>query len=266
MARKMIVISNEILKFILMLSVVYSPIVADPSLGAQTDINWKLCSLFKYSRFCLPYIFGIYNYPILPVPFPGNVLQIAPFPLIVNPTQPTLGPQRPGGSQGSPGGLGVPGGPGGPGVPGGLGGSGGPGGIPIGPIPQIPQRPGGPSIPIGPFPGQPFPQGPGGPSPPTGPIPNIPQIPIGSAPNQPQIPNPSSSCPPIVPVCPPTAAAAPIVPNIDPRQGRCSLSLSLLLSKIPQLFSIQNLIQFYDNSTDVRVSIHVQIHCQEYRQ
>lgn len=254
MARKMTVILNEILKFILMLSVVYSPIVANPSLGAQTDINWKLCSLFKYSRFCLPYILGSYNYQILPVPFPGNVLQIAPFPLIVNPTQPAasftiptiftnrpqVGPQGPGGTQG--GGLGGPSGPGGPGGlggpsgPPGLGVPGGPGGfpigpIPIGPIPQIPQRPGGPSIPVGPFPGQPFPQGPGGPSPPTGPIPNIPPFSIGSVPNQPPISNPSSPCPSMVPVCPPTAAAAPIVPNIDPRQGRCSLSL--LLPKIP---------------------------------
>lgn len=257
-------ILSEILQIILMLSVVYSPIVADPSLGAQTDINWKLCSLFKYSRFCLPYILGSYNYQILPVPFPGNVLPIAPFPLIVNPTQPAasftiptiftnrpqVGPQGPGGSQG--GGPGVPGGPGGPSGPPGLGGPGSLGAqggfpigsIPIGPIPQFPQRPGGPSIPIGPFPGQPFPQGPGGqpfpqgpggPSPPTGPIPNIPPFPIGSVPNQPPISNPSSSCPSMVPVCPPTAAAAPIVPNIDPRQGRCSLSL---LSKIPQLFTI----------------------------
>lgn len=92
MDRKMAANLNETLKFILMLtlccSTVCTPIDADPSIS-RTDLNWRLCSLFRFSRFCLPYILGSYNYnyPLLPVPFPGAVLPIAPFPLIVNPTQ-----------------------------------------------------------------------------------------------------------------------------------------------------------------------------------
>lgn len=71
----------------------YSTIVyAQPKLDTRTDIYWKLCSIFKYSKFCLPYIWGAYTYPLLST-YPGAVLPLAPippFPLVVNPTTPSL--------------------------------------------------------------------------------------------------------------------------------------------------------------------------------
>lgn len=75
----------EVFMFVLIMSLFKSIVMAEPKLDTRTDIYWKLCSVFKFSKFCLPYYWGAYSYPLLPIP--GAVLPIVPFPpLVVNPT------------------------------------------------------------------------------------------------------------------------------------------------------------------------------------
>lgn len=81
-----------VIKIMLVISL-YNTVHAEPKLdtrtGFGTDIYYKMCSLFKFSKFCLPYIWGAYTYPLLPIS--GGVLPIAPIPqgpLVINPPSP----------------------------------------------------------------------------------------------------------------------------------------------------------------------------------
>lgn len=138
---------NDIIKCALLLNMCRTIICnADPKFGG--DIYLKMCSVFKLAKFCWPYTMGSYSYPFytlpLPLPLPAPVpLSVAPFPLIVNPTQsipqftiPTVfTTNRPGGA---PPNVGPPG-PGGGMLP-------GPGPTP--PAPQLPRPQCPPSPPI----------------------------------------------------------------------------------------------------------------------
>lgn len=81
----MAVTTNKVIKSILMLLILYkASVFAEQKLDTRTNFHWKLCSIFKWSDFCLPYIYGAYSYPVFPIS--GPILPIAPFPLIINPT------------------------------------------------------------------------------------------------------------------------------------------------------------------------------------
>lgn len=105
---------------------------ADSKIEARTDLYFKMCSVFKLSKFCSPYVFGSYAYPFYTLPIVSGPLPVAPFPLIINPTSPQpsftiptiFTTPRPGG--------------------------------PLPNIPQIPNQP----FPNQPFPNQPFPNQP----------------------------------------------------------------------------------------------------------
>ncbi|XP_031626161.1 serine protease filzig-like [Contarinia nasturtii] len=75
---------KNLIKLIILLIFYKSAVCADPKIESRT-FYWKMCSIFKYSNFCLPYIYGPYSYPAFSQ-IPGSVVQIAPFPLIVNPS------------------------------------------------------------------------------------------------------------------------------------------------------------------------------------
>lgn len=181
----MSIVVNEMTKFILMLVLCKNSFVfgfADPKLFSNTDVYWKFCSIFTYSKFCFPYIIGAYTLPVLPIsgppfqivqiPAPAQTFTIPPMLTIRPPNVAPQGPQMQFPQQGPPQG------------PQQVQQQGPPQGPPQGPQQSAPMQ----------FPQQGPPQG---------------------QPTQ-QITNQQNGpCPPTISVCPPAALAAPI----DPRQG-----------------------------------------------
>lgn len=121
MIRNISNLSSDVIKFILILNMCkFMGSHADPKIDAA-EIYLKMCSMFRLPKFCNPLILASYTYPLYPLPFPGQIVPIAPFPLILNPTPPnpsftiptmftTQRPQGQQGQQGQQGGIPIQGG------------------------------------------------------------------------------------------------------------------------------------------------------------